>query len=141
MKEESKLIELFKKYPGIAARIRRSFAYHYDQIQREIESQLLHRLRCNLQQAPTYPKQIKIQTEMKKNQLLIDNLRTHILQSLENLEELLEQEDINLRTLRIKELEISFTVTRRTKSEYLKSLDFWYNPLTNYKEYQIPLQK
>ena len=60
---------------------------------------------------------------MKKNQLLIDNLRTHILQSLENLEELLEQEDINLRTLRIKELEISFTVTRRTKSEYLKSLD------------------
>lgn len=45
---------------------------------------------------------------MKKNQLLIDNLRTHILQSLENLEELLEQEDINLRTLRIKELEISF---------------------------------
>lgn len=25
--------------------------------------------------------------------------------------------------------------------EYLKSLDFWYNPLTNYKEYQIPLQK
>lgn len=32
---------------------------------------------------------------MKKNQLLIDNLRTHILQSLENLEELLEQEDIN----------------------------------------------
>lgn len=78
---------------------------------------------------------------MKKNQLLIDNLRTHILQSLENLEELLEQEYINLRTLRIKELEISFTVTRRTKSEYLKSLDFWYNPLTNYKEYQIPLQK
>lgn len=31
MNEESKLIELFKKYPGIAARIRRSFAYHYDQ--------------------------------------------------------------------------------------------------------------
>lgn len=29
MKEES------KKYPGIAARIRRSFAYHYDQIQPE----------------------------------------------------------------------------------------------------------
>lgn len=79
--------------------------------------------------------------KMKKNQLLIDNLRTHILQSLENLEELLEQEDINLRTLRIKGLEISFTVTRRTKSEYLKSLDFWYNPLTNYKEYQISLQK
>lgn len=37
MKEESKLIELFKKYP---ARIRRSFAYHYDQIQREIESEV-----------------------------------------------------------------------------------------------------
>lgn len=84
---------------------------------------------------------LKSKQKMKKNQLLIDNLRTHILQSLENLEELLEQEDINLRTLRIKELEISFTVTRRTKSEYLKSLDFWYNPLTNYKEYQIPLQK
>ena len=83
----------------------------------------------------------KQRNKMKKNQLLIDNLRTHIFQSLENLEELLEQEDINLRTLRIKELEISFTVTRRTKSEYLKSLDFWYNPLTNYKEYQIPLQK
>lgn len=33
MNEESKLIELFKKYPGIAARIRRSFAYHYDQTQ------------------------------------------------------------------------------------------------------------
>jgi hypothetical protein len=39
MNEESKLIELFKKYPGIAARIRRSFAYHYDQIQREIEAE------------------------------------------------------------------------------------------------------
>lgn len=37
MKEESKLIELFKKYPGIAARIRRSFAYHYDQIQRKMK--------------------------------------------------------------------------------------------------------
>lgn len=40
MNKESKLIELFKKYPGIAARIRRSFAYHYDQIQREIESEV-----------------------------------------------------------------------------------------------------
>lgn len=40
MNEESKLIELFKKYLGIAARIRRSFAYHYDQIQREIESEV-----------------------------------------------------------------------------------------------------
>lgn len=40
MNEESKLIELFKKYPGIAARIRRSFAYHYDQIQREIEAEV-----------------------------------------------------------------------------------------------------
>lgn len=37
MNEESKLIELFK---SIAARIRRSFAYHYDQIQREIESEV-----------------------------------------------------------------------------------------------------
>lgn len=144
MKEESKLIELFKKYPGIAARIRRSFAYHYDQIQREIESEVAT---INKDDAATFNKHLRTQNKlkskqkMKKNQLLIDNLRTHILQSLENLEELLEQEDINLRTLRIKELEISFTVTRRTKSEYLKSLDFWYNPLTNYKEYQIPLQK
>lgn len=40
MNEESKLIELFKKYPGIAARIRRSFAYHYDQIQREIKAEV-----------------------------------------------------------------------------------------------------
>lgn len=40
MNEESKLIGLFKKYPGIAARIRRSFAYHYDQIQREIEAEV-----------------------------------------------------------------------------------------------------
>lgn len=36
----NELIELFKKYPGIAAGIRRSFAYHYDQIQREIESEV-----------------------------------------------------------------------------------------------------
>jgi hypothetical protein len=40
MNKESKLIELYKKYPGIAARIRRSFAYPYDQIQREIESEV-----------------------------------------------------------------------------------------------------
>lgn len=40
MNEESKLIELFKKYPGIAARIRRSFAYHYDQIQREVQTEI-----------------------------------------------------------------------------------------------------
>lgn len=40
MNKESKLIELFKKYPGIAARIWRSFAYHYDQIQREIEAEV-----------------------------------------------------------------------------------------------------
>lgn len=40
MNEESKLIELFKKYSGIAARIRRSFAYHYDQIQREIKAEV-----------------------------------------------------------------------------------------------------
>lgn len=31
---------LLDKYPGIAARIRRSFAYHYDQIQREIETEV-----------------------------------------------------------------------------------------------------
>lgn len=39
--KENELIRLFAKYPGIAARIRRSFAYHYDQIQREIETQEL----------------------------------------------------------------------------------------------------
>ena len=42
MNEESKLIELFKKYPGIAARIRRSFAYHYDQILRYQIRRRLH---------------------------------------------------------------------------------------------------
>jgi hypothetical protein len=41
MKEKSKLIELFKKIPRNSARIRRSFAYHYDQIQREIESEVV----------------------------------------------------------------------------------------------------
>lgn len=41
MKEESKLIELFKKYPGIAARIRRSFAYHYDQILYQMRTKLI----------------------------------------------------------------------------------------------------
>lgn len=38
--KENELIKLFAKYPGIAARIRRSFAYHYDQIQREIEAEV-----------------------------------------------------------------------------------------------------
>lgn len=42
MKEESKLIELFKKYPGIAARIRRSFAYHYDQILYQMRTKLIN---------------------------------------------------------------------------------------------------
>lgn len=69
------------------------------------------------------------------------NQLENIYHSLEDNQDKAYQDLINLRTLRIKELEISFTVTRRTKSEYLKSLDFWYNPLTNYKEYQIPLQK
>lgn len=32
--------ELLKKYAGISTRIRRIFAYHYDQIQREIESEV-----------------------------------------------------------------------------------------------------
>jgi hypothetical protein len=31
--------ELLKKYAGISTRIRRIFAYHYDQIQRGIQSQ------------------------------------------------------------------------------------------------------
>lgn len=34
------MLNLLDKYPGIAARIRRSFAYHYDQIQREIETEV-----------------------------------------------------------------------------------------------------
>lgn len=140
MKEESKLIELFKKYPGIAARIRRSITILFPtRYQGILRNRTYRDSRAYINRIQnSHPKQ---RNQMKKNQLLIDNLRTHILQSLENLEELLEQEDINLRTLRIKELEISFTVTRRTKSEYLKSLDFWYNPLTNHKEYQISLQK
>lgn len=78
---------------------------------------------------------------MKKNQWLIDNLRTHIFQSLENLEELLEQEDINLRTLRIKELEISFTVTRRTKSEYLKILRLLVQPTNPPHQTNIKINK
>lgn len=32
--------ELLKKYAGISTRIRRTFAYHYDQIQREVEEDL-----------------------------------------------------------------------------------------------------
>lgn len=31
----------------------------------KLNPKLLHRLRCNLQQAPTYPKQIKTEKEMK----------------------------------------------------------------------------
>lgn len=33
--------ELLKKYAGISTRIRRIFAYHYDQIQREVQTELL----------------------------------------------------------------------------------------------------
>lgn len=36
--------ELLKKYAGILTRIRRIFAYHYDQIQREIQTEILHQL-------------------------------------------------------------------------------------------------
>ena len=36
--------------------------------------QLLHRLRCNLQQAPTYPKQIKTEKEMKTLLILLETL-------------------------------------------------------------------
>lgn len=32
--------ELLKKYPGISTRIRRIFAYHYDQIQREVQTEI-----------------------------------------------------------------------------------------------------
>ena len=32
--------ELLKKYAGISTRIRRTFAYHYDQIQREVQTEI-----------------------------------------------------------------------------------------------------
>lgn len=32
--------ELLKKYAGISTRIRRIFAYHYDQIQREVQIEI-----------------------------------------------------------------------------------------------------
>lgn len=32
--------ELLKKYAGISIRIRRIFAYHYDQIQREVQTEI-----------------------------------------------------------------------------------------------------
>lgn len=36
--------ELLKKHAGISTRIRRIFAYHYDQIQREVQTEILHQL-------------------------------------------------------------------------------------------------
>lgn len=36
--------ELLKKYAGISTRIRRIFAYHYDQIQQEVQTEILHQL-------------------------------------------------------------------------------------------------
>lgn len=65
MNEESKLIELFKKYPGIAARIRRSFAYHYDQIQREIEAEVAT---INKDDAATFNKHLRTQNKLKSKQ-------------------------------------------------------------------------
>lgn len=65
MNEESKLIELFKKYPGIAARIRRSFAYHHDQIQREIESEVAI---INKDDAATFNKHLRTQNKLKSKQ-------------------------------------------------------------------------
>lgn len=35
-----KRYELLKKYAGISTRIRRIFAYHYDQIQREVQTEI-----------------------------------------------------------------------------------------------------
>lgn len=32
--------ELLKKHAGISTRIRRIFAYHYDQIQREVQTEI-----------------------------------------------------------------------------------------------------
>lgn len=32
--------ELLKKYASISTRIRRTFAYHYDQIQREVQTEI-----------------------------------------------------------------------------------------------------
>mgnify|MGYP006981665665 CR=1 FL=1 len=36
--------ELLKNHAGISTRIRRIFAYHYDQIQREVQTEILYQL-------------------------------------------------------------------------------------------------
>ena len=38
--------ELLKKYAGISTRIRRIFAYHYDQIQREVQTEMITQYIC-----------------------------------------------------------------------------------------------
>lgn len=38
--------ELLKKYAGISTRIRRIFAYHYDQIQREVQTEMITQYTC-----------------------------------------------------------------------------------------------
>lgn len=40
MNELLKKYELLKNYAGISTRIRRIFAYHYDQIQREVQTEI-----------------------------------------------------------------------------------------------------
>lgn len=40
--------ELLKKYAGISTRIRRIFAYHYDQIQREVQTKIKEIIYNNL---------------------------------------------------------------------------------------------
>ena len=70
MNEESKLIELFKKYPGIAARIRRSFAYHYDQIQREIEAEVATINKDDISTRKNMPRKSNIILTSSKNQKL-----------------------------------------------------------------------
>ena len=40
--------ELLKKYAGISTRIRRIFAYHYDQIQREVQTEMALRMHHSL---------------------------------------------------------------------------------------------
>lgn len=52
--------ELLKKYAGISTRIRRIFAYHYDQIQREVQTEILHQLEIS-----NLLEQLKITKTMK----------------------------------------------------------------------------
>lgn len=102
MKEESKLIELFKKYPGIAARIRRSFAYHYDQIQREIESEVAT---INKDDAATI-----IQEQEKYKPLIMQKFQHYK----DNFDEEEHAEEIDYYLNFLKEPETLYTFTEKT---------------------------